>query len=181
MGKQMTNEELTAFNKVRKLYQIAFVTRDLKKSMQAWIDNLKIGPWAVLTFTEKTVKNLKVDGKLVNEPFKFLIAISWIGDMQLEIIQPVYGPTIYDAFLEKHGEGLHHIKEQIHDDQIAKVLAEYRDKGIGVKQTGQFDVDVHYYLETEPKLDFIYELGNCPLLDLPPEMVEMYPPEKVAS
>lgn len=178
MSNTMTNEELAAFNKSRKLYQIAFVTRDLEKSMQAWIDNLKIGPWAVLTFTEKSVKNLKVDDKPVTEPFKFLIAISWIGEMQLEIIQPVYGPTIYDAFIEKHGEGLHHIKEQIHEDQIQDVLDEYRSKGIGVMQTGQFDIDVHYYLHTEPKLDFIYELGNCPMLDLPPEMVEMYPPEK---
>jgi hypothetical protein len=177
MTQLMSNEELRAYNKTRKLYQIAFVTRDLQKSMQAWIDNLKIGPWAVLTFTEKSVKNLRVNEKPVTEPFKFLIAISWIGEMQLEIIQPVYGPTIYSEFLERRGEGLHHIKEQIHDDQLQKILAEYRESGIGVMQTGQFDIDVHYYLHTEPKLDFIYELGNCPILDLPPDMVEMYPPE----
>lgn len=173
----MTNAELTEFNRKRKIYQIAWVTRDLEKAMQAWIDNLKIGPWAVLTFTEKSVKNLKVDDKLVTEPFKFLIAISWIGEMQLEIIQPVYGPTIYDAFLDKHGEGLHHIKEQIHDDQIAAVIAEYRSKGIGVMQTGQFETDVHYYLHTESRVDFIYELGNCPVLELPSDMYYMYPAE----
>ncbi len=177
MVRQMSNAELRDYNKDRKIYQIAFVTRDLHKSMQAWIDNLKIGPWTVLTFTEKSVRNLRVDDKPVSEPFKFLIAISWIGDMQLEIIQPVYGPTIYNEFLERRGEGLHHIKEQIHDDQIQKILADYRENGIGVMQTGQFDIDVHYYLHTEPKLDFIYELGNCPTLDLPPDMVETYPPE----
>jgi len=177
MAQAMTNDELRAHNKTRKLYQIAFVTKDLEKAMQSWIDNLKIGPWTVLTFTEKSVKNLKVDAKPVAEPFKFLIAISWIGEMQLEIIQPVYGPTIYNDFLERRGEGLHHIKEQVHDDQIQHVLAEYREKGIGIMQTGQFDIDVHYYLHTEPKLDFIYELGNCPMLDLPPDMIEIYPPE----
>jgi len=87
--------------------------------------------------------------------------------MQLEIIQPVYGPTIYEAFIEQHGEGRHHIEERIHDESTDAVLQEYRDKGIGVLPTGQFDVDFHYYLNTEPKLDFIYELGNCPKLDLP--------------
>ena len=28
----------------------------MEKSMKAWVDNLKVGPWTVLTFTEKTLK-----------------------------------------------------------------------------------------------------------------------------
>jgi hypothetical protein len=173
----MNNEELRNFNRKRKIYQIAWVTRDLEKSMRAWVENLRIGPWTVLTFTDKSLKYLKVDDKQVIEPFKFLIAITWVGDMQLEIIEPVYGPTIYEAFLEKRGEGLHHVKEQIQDASIDAVLQEYRGKGIGVLQTGQFEIDVHYYLNTEPKLDFIYELGNCPKLDLPSDLYWTYPPE----
>ena len=58
----MTNDELRALNKTRHIQQIAWLTRDLEKSMQAWIDTLQIGPWRVFRFTEKTVKNLKVDG-----------------------------------------------------------------------------------------------------------------------
>jgi methylmalonyl-CoA/ethylmalonyl-CoA epimerase len=173
----MNNEELRALNQKRKIYQIAWVTRDLEKSMKAWVDNLKIGPWTVLTFTNQSLKYLKVDDKTVTEPFKFLIGISWIGDMQLELIEPVYGPTIYEAFIQKHGEGLHHIKERITDDAIENVVQEYRDKGIGVTQTGQFETDFHYYLDTEPKVDFIYELGNCPILQLTPDKFSTYPPE----
>jgi methylmalonyl-CoA/ethylmalonyl-CoA epimerase len=104
----MTNDELRELNKRRKIHQIAWVTRDLEKSMKAWVENLKVGPWTVLTFTEKTLKYLDVDGKRVTEPFKFLIGISWIGEIQVELIQPVYGPMIYEAFIRKHGEGLHH-------------------------------------------------------------------------
>ena len=173
----MNNEELRSLNQKRKIYQIAWVTRDLEKSMKAWVENLKIGPWTVLTFTDQSLKYLKVDDKTVTEPFKFLIGISWIGDMQLELIEPVYGPTIYEAFIQKHGEGLHHIKERIADDAIEGVVQEYRDKGIGVTQTGQFETDFHYYLDTEPKLDFIYELGNCPILQLTPEKFSTYPSE----
>jgi methylmalonyl-CoA/ethylmalonyl-CoA epimerase len=173
----MNNEELRALNQKRKIYQIAWVTRDLEKSMKAWVDNLKIGPWTVLTFTNQSLKYLKVDDKTVTEPFKFLIGISWIGDMQLELIEPVYGPTIYEAFIQKHGEGLHHIKERITDDAIEGVVQEYRDKGIGVTQTGQFETDFHYYLDTEPKVDFIYELGNCPILQLTPDKFSTYPSE----
>ena len=46
-------------------------------------------------------------------------------------------------------------------------------------QTGQFKEDFHYYLNTEPKLDFVLELGNCPLLNLPEDECPTYPPERV--
>jgi len=122
-----------------------------------------------------------VDGRRVDEPFKFLIAISWIGDMQIEIIQPVYGPMIYEKFLDEKGDGLHHIKEKIDDSDMERVVADYRDHGIGVTQTGQFFRDFHFYLDTESKLDFIYELGNCPVLDPPPGMFSIYPPEDTST
>jgi methylmalonyl-CoA/ethylmalonyl-CoA epimerase len=174
----MTNDELRELNKKRRIHQIAWVTRDLEKSMKAWVDNLKVGPWTVLTFTEKTLKYLEVDGKRVTEPFKFLIGISWIGEIQIELIQPLYGPMIYEAFIQKHGEGLHHFKEFVSQDDIDRVLKEYREKGIEVTQTGQFKEDFHYYLNTEPKLNFVLELGNCPLLNLPKDEYPTYPSEK---
>jgi methylmalonyl-CoA/ethylmalonyl-CoA epimerase len=175
----VTNDELRELNSARTIYQIAFVTRDLERSMKAWVEQLGIGPWTVLTFTEETVRNFHVDGQPVTEPFKFLIGISWVGDMQLEIIEPVHGNLSYWRHLEAKGEGLHHIKERIPDEQLPEVIEQYRAKGIGVMQTGQFDIDVHYNLDTEGKLDFVLELGNCPLLDLPEDMVSVYPPEVV--
>ena len=48
----------------------------------------------VFRFTEKTVKNLKVDGKLVEGPFEFRIAITHVGAMEIELIQPVRGGVI---------------------------------------------------------------------------------------
>ena len=173
----MTNDELRALNKTRQIQQIAWVTRDLEKSMQAWIDVLRIGPWRVFRFTNETVKNLKVGGKLVEEPFEFRIAITHVGDMEIELIQPVRGPMIYEDYLQRRGEGLHHIKEKLADDRMADIVEDYEARGIAVTQTGQFVKDFHFYLNTEPKLDFVYELGNCPYQDLPPELVSVYPPE----
>jgi methylmalonyl-CoA/ethylmalonyl-CoA epimerase len=175
----MTNEELRALNKNREIQQIAWLTRDLEKSMQAWIDVLRVGPWRVFRFTDKTVKNLKVGGRLVEEPFEFRIAISSVGNTEIELIQPVRGPMIYEEYIQRRGEGLHHIKEKVPDDQMAKVVKDYESRGVEITQTGQFFADFHFYLNTEPKLDFVYELGNCPYQELPPEMVSIYPPESV--
>jgi methylmalonyl-CoA/ethylmalonyl-CoA epimerase len=173
----MTNDELRALNASRHIQQIAFLTRDLEKSMQTWIDVLRIGPWRVFRFTNETVKNLKVGGRLVEEPFEFRIAITHVGAMEIELIQPVRGPMIYQEYLDRRGEGLHHIKEKLSDDKLAVAVADYEQSGVAVTQTGQFVADFHFYLDTEPRLDFVYELGNCPYQDLPPEMVSIYPPE----
>ena len=173
----MTNDELRALNKTRQIQQIAWLTRDLEKSMQAWIDVLRIGPWRVFRFTDKTVRNLKVGGKPVEGPFEFRIAITHVGDMEIELIQPVYGPMIYEDYIQRRGEGLHHIKEKIPDERMAAIVEDYDARGIAVTQTGQFVADFHFYLNTEPKLDFVYELGNCPYQELPPDMVSIYPPE----
>ena len=140
----MTNDELRALNKTRHIQQIAWLTRDLEKSMQAWIDTLQIGPWRVFRFTEKTVKNLKVDDKLVEGPFEFRIAITHVGDMEIELIQPVSGPMIYEDYIRRHGEGLHHIKEKIPDDQMAQVVQDYAARDVKVTQTGQFVADFHF-------------------------------------
>lgn len=174
----MTNDELKALNAKRKIYQIAWVTSDLQRSLKNWVEVLKVGPWNVFSFTDETVKGLKVGGREVKEPFKFLIAISWIGDMEVGIIQPVYGPTIYQRFIDERGEGLHHIKEKIDDADFETVIDSYRKQGIEVTQTGQFVKDFHFYLDTEKKLDFIMELGNCPVQKLPADLYTVYPPEK---
>lgn len=173
----MNNQELHELNRKRRIHQIAFVTRDLERSMRAWIDNLRVGPWTVLTFTEKSLQYLKVADRTVTQPFEFLLALSWMGETQIELIQPVHGPTIYEDHLRRKGEGLHHIKEKIAETDMDRVVADYREKGIGVLQTGLFEGDVHYYLDTEPRLDFIHELGNCLDLKLTPEQCRIYPPE----
>ena len=173
----MTNEQLRALNASRHIQQIAFLTRDLEKSMQTWIDVLRIGPWRVFRFTNGTVKNLKVGGRLVEEPFEFRIAITHVGAMEIELIQPVRGPMIYQEYLDRRGEGLHHIKEKLPDDQLSTAVADYEKSGVAVTQTGQFVADFHFYLDTEPRLDFVYELGNCPYQELPRDIVSIYPPQ----
>ena len=43
----MTNKELEAYNKNRKIWQVCAITDDLEATLQQWVDRLKIGPWKV--------------------------------------------------------------------------------------------------------------------------------------
>ncbi len=178
----MTYQQLKELNKNRELKQVAFVTSDIDKAVKQWVDILGIGPWKILEFTDQTLRDFEVGGIRQIEPFKFMVALCDVGHMNIEIIQPVYGTTIYQSYMNKHGEGLHHIKEKICPEKLDETLEKYAAMGISVLQTGWYRNDVHYYLDTQPVLNFIFEIGNCPAIELEPGSVRYYPSrEEVAE
>ena len=144
----------------RRIVQICAVVKDLEASMRKFWELMGIGPWDVYTFSPDNVREYTLCGREVKEPFKFKLAVAMLGDVQFELVEPVEGPTIYAEFLEEKGEGWHHVKEFVPDEEMAATLKGYEKRGLGVVQGGKFDEDVFYYLNTEPELGVIFELGN---------------------
>jgi hypothetical protein len=137
--------------------QVAFVVRDLEKAMKLHHDVFGIGPWDIWDFNPDTVEDYMYRGKPATH--SCLIACAWRGDTQLELMQSTSGYSIYDEFLDKHGEGLHHIKLFYADCE--KAVADFEARGYPVIQSGRYDEDVHYYLDTEKDFGYIIELGNA--------------------
>ncbi len=137
--------------------QVAKVVRDLDAAMKLHWDVFRIGPWDIWDFNPDTVQDYTYRGKPANH--SCLIACAWSGDTQLELMQPISGYSIYDEFLDKHGEGLHHIKLFYADAK--KAAADFAARGYPVIQSGRYDEDEHYYLETEKDFGYILELGNA--------------------
>lgn len=148
------------------IIQVAHVVYDIDKTMKYYWENFRIGPWSIYTFSPATVRDTMVRGKPAD--ITYLVAVTWQGDVQLELMQPVKGRSIYDEHLEKKGEGLHHIKQYYPDCQEA--LKEFEKQGIGVIQSGKIDEDEFYYLDTEKSLGFVLEIGNNG---------ELKPPERI--
>ncbi len=142
--------------KERKIIQIGIAVKDLEKSLKYYYEILGTGPWDIHELGPQTMREATYKGKPCN--WSALIAITWIGDRQLELMQPLKGPNLYYDFLKEKGEGIHHMKEWVEDCQ--KTIEEYRKKGINVIQSGKYDEDEFYYLDTEPILGFILEIGN---------------------
>jgi hypothetical protein len=137
--------------------QVAMVVRDLDAAMKRHWETFRIGPWDIYTFDAAKVQNYTYRGKPATH--SCLIAVTWSGDTQLELIQPLTGYSIYDEFLEARGEGLHHIKLYFADCQDAVV--QFARRGYPVTQSGRFDEDEHYYLDTEKDYGYVIELGNA--------------------
>jgi 4-hydroxyphenylpyruvate dioxygenase-like putative hemolysin len=138
------------------LIQVAHVVRDIDKAMRYYWETFRIGPWDVYTFAPPAVRDSMVSGK--PSVHTYLLAVTWRGEVQLELMQPLTGRSIYDECLETKGEGLHHMKLYYPDCRAA--LERFRAQGISIIQSGKIDADEFYYLDTEAALGYVIEIGN---------------------
>jgi len=92
--------------KVSELFQAGIVVRDLDESMKRYQSLLGINSWKVVTIDSSIVR-LTYRGKPSQHSFK--AAFTMLGSLMIELLEPLQGTGTYREFLEKHGEGLHHL------------------------------------------------------------------------
>ena len=87
--------------------QIAWVTRDLDATEKALTSLLGAKKWIRMPGVHFGPDACTFRGR----PADFVadISLSYAGDMQLELIAPVAGESIYTEYLDSAGAGLHHI------------------------------------------------------------------------
>ena len=115
--------------------QIAWVTPDLNATETALTGLLGVRKWVRIPDVHFAPENCSYLG----EPADFVasIALSYLGDMQLELISPVRGDNIYSDFLRESGAGLHHICREVETPELFDAaLVEAEDLGAPVVQRG---------------------------------------------
>jgi methylmalonyl-CoA/ethylmalonyl-CoA epimerase len=87
--------------------QVAVVVRDLEAAMDAYSQVFGWGPWRVYDFTQLP----HVDTTVRGEPLAYTMrtAVTNVGGLDFELIEPAAGASHYQEFLAEHGEGLHHV------------------------------------------------------------------------
>jgi methylmalonyl-CoA/ethylmalonyl-CoA epimerase len=114
-------------------HHICIVVKDIEKTKN-YYESIGIGPW---TEYPPLVEYTKL--KVIDE--KGFLATRFvytkIGDLQLQLVQPGEGKTIYKEFLEKNGEGVFHIGFEVADiDIMDKQLTE---NGLKILSSGRRD------------------------------------------
>ncbi len=160
---------------MKEISQVAIVVRDIEKAMKKYWETLGIGPWSIYTFAPPMLTETYVRGKPTH--YTMRLALAMVGPVMVELIEPLEGESIYKEFLREKGEGLHHIACFKYDslEEVQKDLEEFEKMGIKVLQSGKYGDIRYYYLDTEPILGIIYEIGYVPLPLPEPERV--YPPK----
>lgn len=158
---------------VGSVMQVCVVTRDLRRTMAGMV-RMGIGPWQVHTFSPRTVDDMTYRGAPAASTFQLALANS--GTMMWEIVQPVEGPSIYDEFLDQHGEGLHHVAVDCNGIDWESRLKAFADHGYEVIQSGCWAGRVPYaYFATEGDMTTTMETFIIPADFVLPEPDEWYP------
>ncbi|OBG74490.1 lactoylglutathione lyase [Mycobacterium sp. E2462] len=115
--------------------QIAWVTADLDATERALTGLLGAKKWVRIPEVHFAPDSCSYRGRPAD--FVASISLSYLGDMQLELIQPVSGENIYSDFLAACGPGLHHIcMEAESPEQFEAALSDAADRGAPVVQQG---------------------------------------------
>jgi methylmalonyl-CoA/ethylmalonyl-CoA epimerase len=131
--------------KVERINQIGMVVRNLEQvAWNFWI-LLGIGPWEIYNWEPPLIYDRKYHGQ--RSWARERIALVKVGDVQLELVQPVEGDSIYSDFLLEHGEGLHHMNFLV--DDVDKTAAMLTEQGFPSIQNA-------YYGSGEQKSGFSY-------------------------
>jgi methylmalonyl-CoA/ethylmalonyl-CoA epimerase len=86
--------------KIQSVDHISFAVIDIDKTIEAWGRLYGLGPW---TFRENGGTDIK------GRPWKIRMAFAYVGPVEIELVQCTEGRIFQSKFLEKWGEGLHHI------------------------------------------------------------------------
>lgn len=97
---------------LEKLDHIGIAVKDLDQAMKLYRDTFGIEPSLVYESSHTKAK----------------IAFFPIGKARIELIQPVNPESVVGRFLEKKGEGIHHIAYSVRD--VDRSLTELEKKGV---------------------------------------------------
>ncbi|RLD16883.1 MAG: glyoxalase [Caldiserica bacterium] len=157
----------------KKIIQVAIVVDNLDRYLKIFNDEYGIGPWEIYYINKETTKDMKRDGK--KREFEYKVAMCHLGDVELELTQPIDDNSIYSEFLKEHGPGLHHIGFEV--DDFDKTLEFLNKKGIVTKQSGNWRGKMFAHMGTEKDLLFVLEIFKTEKDYKHPKPEDTYPKE----
>jgi methylmalonyl-CoA/ethylmalonyl-CoA epimerase len=135
----------------KEIIQVGILVKDAAEAAKKLEKLIGVGPFEIL---EPEYRDLTYQGK--TGKFKVRIALAKAGSIQIELMQPLYGETIYDEFAQRKGYGLHHLG--IKTDNMELSVKEMEDRGFRVIQSGNRPGVKWAYLSTEEQTGVIFEL-----------------------
>jgi methylmalonyl-CoA/ethylmalonyl-CoA epimerase len=117
---------------LKRLVQIGIVVSDRDRTTQLLTSLFGIGPFRFVEWPDRAESKYYYRG--VEEQVRIKQAFVQLGDIEVELIQPLEGRSAYKDFLEETGGGIHHVLFEVRD--IDPVIEELAKSGVSVLQSG---------------------------------------------
>lgn len=159
--------------KIPALNQVGLIVRDIEKTIKDYWNIFGIGPHVIVTVEP-------VEGYVMNyrgnpARFRFKASFCRVGPLELELIQSIEGPNIYEDHLIEHGEGANHLQSLAQSaEEVDRQVEVLSGNGFPLMMGGHFGSEVSFaYIDTFSALKTIWETVKMP--DNPSGVPEIYP------
>jgi len=140
---------------------LALAVRDAEKAARHYQEELGVGPWQIVRFGSD-MKQATFKGKQISVDMK--VAVAQLGPFDLVLEQPLSGPNPLQDFLDRNGQGIHHVCFAV--DKLAPAAAAMKDVGYGeifsAHGFGPNGDGEAAYFDTENALGIVIELAKVP-------------------
>lgn len=158
----------------RTINQVALVVEDLEEAVRRYWERFGIGPWRIYTYQPPLVKDMTYRGR--RHDYRMRLALAQMGDVILELIQPLSDENVYTEHLRQKGPGLNHVGIVV--PSVKEAVAEAARSGVQVLQSGRgyglHGDGAYAYMDTQDVLGMIVEFIELPKERVAPEAV--FPP-----
>jgi methylmalonyl-CoA/ethylmalonyl-CoA epimerase len=134
--------------------QVGIIVEDIEAKARAWAEILGLPvPEIMITDTYERAQT-EYHGKPSNARAK--LAFFQLGQVTLELIEPIGKPSTWQDQLDEHGDSLHHIAFEIKG--MSEKVAYLEAKGLPLVQRGEYPGGRYAYINGNAQLGAILEL-----------------------
>jgi glyoxalase/bleomycin resistance protein/dioxygenase superfamily protein len=144
----------------KELIQVGFVSKEISRILDSYINIYNIGPWYLLKFCPENVGSMRVYGK--KQEYAMNVAACPIGDVRFEYIEPLTESIFSDFYNIYKDDIIHHLKFGVKDYE--KTLNYFKKKNIDLiqvgHQLGDTGKNIFNFFDTKRELGFVTEIVN---------------------
>ncbi len=136
--------------------QIAIVVRDIEKTARNIADAFGMNTPRIYSLPPVEDAHTRYRGSLTTTRSK--LAVFQMGPIMFELIQPDNEPSSWKEFLERSGEGVHHIGFMV--DDLQGTLDFLAKKGMPERHSGDYPGGRYVFVESEEQLGVILSIKH---------------------
>lgn len=137
-----------------RVMQVGIIVRDIESTARAWSEILGL-PMPEIIVTD-TVEKTRAEYKGRPTSARARLAFFHLGQLDVELIEPIDEPSTWKDQLDRHGDSLHHIAFEIKD--MPEKTAHLDSQGVPLIQRGEYEGGRYAYFDGTARLGTIVEL-----------------------
>ena len=134
--------------------QVGIIVQDIEAKARAWAEVLGVPVPEIMITDSYERAQTEYHGKPSNARAK--LAFFHLGQVELELIEPVGKPSTWQDQLDEHGDSLHHIAFEI--TGMPEKVAYLEAKGLSLVQRAEYPGGRYAYMDGNAQLGAILEL-----------------------